>query len=143
MVNYNRLHTRNSFFIQYLKHLEKLNVERVLILDESHHFKGGKSFSTSVLQISFHADRRILLSGTPMPRNIEDLVPQFQALLPMNIQDIDESTVLEVSQNRFQRTTKNDLGLLAPNILFRPIEMTPTQREVYLMLTIFHKGCQQ
>ena len=72
-----------------------------------------------------------------MPRNIEDLVPQFQALLPMNIQDIDESTVLEVSQNRFQRTTKNDLGLLAPNILFRPIEMTPTQREVYPMLTDF------
>ena len=50
LVNYNRLHTRNSFFIEYMRHLEQLGLERVLILDESHHFKGGKSFATSVLR---------------------------------------------------------------------------------------------
>jgi SNF2 family DNA or RNA helicase len=138
LVNYNRLHTRNSFFIGYLRHLEHLGHERVLILDESHHFKGGKSFANSVLQVAFHADRRIVLSGTPMPRHTEDLVPQFQALLPMNIQDIDASTVLDVSRNRFQRTTKNDLGLLSPNISYRAVEMTPTQHEVYQMLTDFY-----
>lgn len=138
LVNYNRLHTRNSFFIEYMRHLDELGLERVLILDESHHFKGGKSFSTSVLQVAFHADRRILLSGTPMPRDVEDLVPQFQALLPMNIQEIGSSTVLEVSENRFQRTTKDDLGLRELDIHFRHIQMTPTQREVYLMLTDFY-----
>lgn len=137
LVNYNRLLSRLGIFLRYLRHLGELNRASVAIFDESHHFKGGRAFTSSVKQIAPLADHRILLSGTPMPRSIEDLVPQFQALLPMRIQEISEDSVEEFSVGRFVRTTKRDLGLRMPNIQFHNVEMTGLQREIYCMISEF------
>ena len=137
LVNYNRLLSRLGIFIRYLRHLSGLNYVSVAIFDESHHFKGGRAFTSSVKQVAPLADHRILLSGTPMPRSIDDLVPQFQALLPMHIQEINEVSVEEISTGRFVRTTKEDLGLRIPDIEFHSVEMVGLQREIYEMISDF------
>jgi SNF2 family DNA or RNA helicase len=137
LVNYNRLMSRHSIFTRYLRHLGEQDRRRILIFDESHHFKGGRAFTSAVKQISPLADHRIILSGTPMPRSVEDLVPQFQALLPMHIQEINEHTVEGFSDQRFVRTTKQDLRLRMPIIRFCNVEMGGLQREIYNMLSDF------
>ena len=135
LVNYNRLLSRLGIFTRYLRHLQEIDRTSVTIFDESHHFKGGKAFTSSVKQISPLANHRILLSGTPMPRDFEDLVPQFQALLPMYIQEINEGTIDEFSDGRFVRTTKQDLGLRMPVIEFRSVQMEGLQREIYDLIS--------
>jgi len=137
LVNYNRLLSRLGIFIRYLRHLRELNRASVAIFDESHHFKGGRAFTSSVKQVSPLADHRILLSGTPMPRSVEDLVPQFQALLPMQIQEICEGSVEQISTGRFVRTTKQDLGLRPIDIQFRNVQMVGLQREIYQLISDF------
>lgn len=135
LVNYNRLLSRLGIFTRYLRHLQEIDRISVAIFDESHHFKGGRAFTSSVKQISPLANHRVLLSGTPMPRDYGDLVPQFQTLLPMEIQDINEGNIVEYSEGRFVRTTKQDLGLRTPVIEFRHVEMEGLQREIYDLIS--------
>ena len=135
LINYNRLWFRHSTISEYIRTREKGGTPVVFIMDESHHFKGGKAFTSGVKRCSAYASHRLVLSGTPMPRSPGDLVHQFQALMPSKMASINEENIEVFSTGLFVRTTKDDLGLLEPNILWKDLPMDPLQAEIYDTLT--------
>lgn len=135
LINYNRLWFRHSTISEYIRTREKGGTPVVFIMDESHHFKGGKAFTSGVKRCSAYASHRLVLSGTPMPRSPGDLVHQFQALMPSKMASINEENIEVFSTGLFVRTTKDDLGLLEPNILWKDLPMDPLQAEIYDILT--------
>ena len=140
LLNYNRLHYRYRFFAEYVRWLKQQGHTVVTVFDESHWFKGGKAFTSAVKRVSLFASHRVLLSGTPMPKESNDLVHQFRALLPYMMKDITENNVEGVTQNRFVRTTKNDLRLNDVIINDIDLEMDPLQSELYTIITDFFAG---
>lgn len=102
----------------------------VLFLDESHRIKGAASARTeAVLRLSCLPQRKLILSGTPMPQDEADLVPQFNFLYP-EVKTTAQDVVQKV-QPIFVRTTKDELGL--PEVLRSLIKlpMRPAQRHLY------------
>ncbi|MDC0501801.1 DEAD/DEAH box helicase [Euryarchaeota archaeon] len=138
LLNYNRLHYRYRFFSEYIRWLKEKGDTVITIFDESHHFKGGKAFTSAVYRISPFASHRVLLSGTPMPKESKDLVHQFRALLPYMVNDIHEHNVTSITQDRFVRTTKTDLNLIDPKIRYVDIEMDKLQGELYKIITDYY-----
>ena len=106
----------------------------VAIFDESHHFKGGKSFTSGVKRIAPFASHRVILSGTPMPKSPSNLVNQFQSLLPHLINEMSDESILDFTQGRFVRTTKGDQGLKDVIITFKDFEMDKMQSEIHALL---------
>jgi len=140
LLNYNRLHFRHKFFAEYVRWLEEKGHTVVIVFDESHHFKGGKAFTSAVKRVSPFASHRVLLSGTPMPKESKDLVHQFRALLPYMMNDFYEENVEHMTQDRFVRTTKNDLKLKPVVIKDIYMDMDPLQSELYELITNFFSG---
>lgn len=103
----------------------------VMFLDESHRIKSGRTGVSpqEILNISYLPERKLIMSGTPCPQSVADLLPQFEFLYPDQITSID--TVVQQLQPIYVRTTKGQLGI--PSISHRkvPLEMSPLQREVY------------
>jgi SNF2 family DNA or RNA helicase len=102
-----------------------------LFLDESHRMKRGASGASGscLLELSSLPVLKLLLSGTPMPNSITDLVPQFEFLYP-EIRVTDE-TVISEFKPIFVRTTKSELGLRKPIRVYRDVAMTPPQKRLY------------
>jgi SNF2 family DNA or RNA helicase len=102
-----------------------------LFLDESHRMKRGinGASGSSLLELSSLPVLKLLLSGTPMPNSIADLVPQFQFLYP-EIRVTDETVVSEFKPI-FVRTTKSELGLRKPIRVYRDVTMSPAQQRLY------------
>jgi SNF2 family DNA or RNA helicase len=100
--------------------LKKLlsNHRVMMILDEAHRIKGGKGRVTAeaVLSLADLVDRRLLLTGTPMPQSIEDLKPQISFLYPAYQVHNIEDPVSAIS-NIFVRTTKAELDEYLPSIV--------------------------
>ena len=140
LLNYNRLHFRYRFFAEYVRWLKQKGHTVVAVFDESHWFKRGKAFTSAVKRVSPFASHRLLLSGTPMPKEPKDLVHQFRALLPYKMNDIHEENVEDLTQDRFVRTTKNDLGLNDVIINDIYLDMDPLQSELYEIITDFFAG---
>ena len=55
-----------------------------VFLDESHRIKSGRSgvSAEAILQIASLPKRKLIMSGTPMPQSVKDLIPQFTFLYP-------------------------------------------------------------
>ena len=134
LINYNRLWFRYRVFSEYIQRLVENGHKVVTIFDESHHFKGGKSFTSAVKRIAPFASHRVILSGTPMPKSPTDLVHQFQSLLPHQMNEIDSESVMDFTQGRFVRTTKGDQGLKETIITFREFDMDDVQKEIHDLL---------
>ena len=134
LINYNRLWLRYRSISEYIQTIENRGNKIVLILDESHHFKGGKSFTSGVRRISPFASHRVILSGTPMPKDCSDLVHQFRALIPHQINEITNDSVLEFTSGRFVRTTKGDQGLKDPVITIQQFDMNDMQKDLHSLL---------
>jgi SNF2 family DNA or RNA helicase len=134
LVNYNRLWFRYRVFSEYIQRMIENERKVVTIFDESHHFKGGKSFTSAVKRIAPFASHRVILSGTPMPKSASDLVNQFQSLLPHLVNEINDESVMEFTQGRFVRTTKGDQGLKEVIITFKEFEMDEMQSEIHTLL---------
>lgn len=93
-----------------------------VVLDESHRAKSGfeSAQGSAVLEIAPAAERRDILSGTPMPQGLPDLCAQFSFLWPLQ-GDIcgnhleggraDLAEANELLKPLFTRVTKEDLGL--------------------------------
>lgn len=132
--------------------LEKLLARRpfLVILDESHYVKrpqGGK-LAEAVLSLSRFAQRRVILTGTPMPNGLADLWSQITFLWPeqrplgssddylREIQRQDQSTVLSGVRERiaplFFRITKRQLHLPRPTFRLLRYAMSPLQRRIYV-----------
>ena len=136
LVNYEKLRKNISglipFFIRHKVHL---------ILDESHRIKSGTNNLSynQIIKLGNLAKRRDILSGTPMPQNYLDLVPQFDYLWPgediipqSNLNEKEgNSTVNFFINDLYVRTTKNELGLRNPNIYYTTIPMGKVQSELY------------
>ena len=134
LVNYSRLWMRYRAFSSYIQKMTDEGHNVVCIFDESHHFKGGKMFTSGVRRISPFATHRLILSGTPMPKESTDLVHQFKALLPYKMGEINSDNVTDITQGRFVRTTKNDLGLKEPVIVLddsTTFEMDSVQKRLH------------
>ncbi len=103
----------------------------VMFLDESHRIKSGRSGVSpqEILNVSYLPDRKLIMSGTPCPQSLADLLPQFEFLYPDKY--VTEDNVVESLQPVYVRTTKGQLGI--PPIIHRKVslDMTPLQSEVY------------
>jgi SNF2 family DNA or RNA helicase len=103
-------------------------------LDESHRIKSGvaKQTARAALELSYVAAGKLVLSGTPMPQSVEDLVPQVTFLYPEVA--VDEWTVRDVIRPIFVRTTKAELRLPPPTRALITLPMAPMQRQLYVLL---------
>jgi len=137
LVNYEKLRKDVSKLIPFF-----LNHRIHLILDESHRIKSGiNNISYSqIIKLADLANRRDILSGTPMPQSYRDLEPQFDFLWPgeniISSQTTNKNEdilpkVNETIDGLFVRTTKNELGLDDPVINYRTIPMGKIQSELY------------
>ncbi len=106
----------------------------IMFLDESHRIKSGRSGVSpqEILNVSYLPEKKLILSGTPCPQSISDLLPQFEFLYPDRF--VNEDTVVDSLQPVYVRTTKGQLGIPAVNHRKISLEMTPLQREVYKAL---------
>ncbi|MDU1280010.1 MAG: DEAD/DEAH box helicase [Clostridium sp.] len=110
-----------------------------VILDESHRMKGGlkSQRGISLLKISHLPVRRDILSGTPLPRSIEDLIAQLDFIWPgqrLGYNILESNDPHALLDNLYVRTTKKELGL--PNVQreFIPVEMSQPQIALYSLI---------
>ena len=105
-----------------------------MFLDESHRIKGGKQITRAdaILEMAHLPKRKLIMSGTPMPQSPKDLISQFSFLYPTK--DVTDTTVIDLIQPIFVRTTKGQLGI--PKLDHRVVQvpMTQLQREIYKTL---------
>ena len=122
----------------------------MLIVDESHHFKNPNSQAAdALLQLSKLAKKRMILSGTPVPNNYDDLWSQFTFLYPnyqvfgdfvnyqFSLSNYADSPVeqLEFVKDQidpfYTRISKKQLGLPPVKIHRIPVPMSKIQKRVY------------
>lgn len=105
-----------------------------MFLDESHRIKGGKQIkrADAILEMAHLPKRKLIMSGTPMPQSPKDLVSQFQFLYPAK--EVSETTVIDLIQPIFVRTTKGQLGIPELDHKVVQVPMTQLQREIYKTL---------
>jgi SNF2 family DNA or RNA helicase len=100
-------------------------------LDESHRIKGGIERQTpqAVLNISHLPTRKLIMSGTPMPQSIDDMLPQFTFLYPEI--DAHSDNVIHLMQPIYVRTNKQELGLPPVTRHLIGLPMLPVQAQLY------------
>jgi len=106
----------------------------IMFLDESHRIKSGRSGVSpqEILNISCLPEKKLIMSGTPCPQALTDLVPQFEFLYPDRA--ITAETVVESFQPIYVRTTKGELGIPPIHHVKVSLDMPPLQRQVYMAI---------
>ena len=100
-----------------------------VFLDESHRIKGGGTRAEAVLKIAHLPNRKLIMSGTPMPQSPKDLIPQFRFLYPAK--DVYEDNVIKLIQPLYVRTTKGQLGIPEVTHKVVSLKMGDLQRKIY------------
>jgi len=102
-----------------------------MFLDESHRIKAGSARLTAnaVLSVSQLPVSKLVMSGTPMPQAVDDLLPQFSFLYP-EVQATPDN-VIERMRPIYVRTNKAELGLREPTVMTKVVSMPPLQAELY------------
>ena len=122
----------------------------MIIVDESHHIKNPNSQAASaLLELANSAKKRMILSGTPVPNNFDDLWSQFSFLYPnfqvfgglldyqFNLKNYEGfpaeqlAFVKEQIEPFYTRISKKDLQLPPTKIKRIPIPMGKTQERIY------------
>lgn len=107
-----------------------------VFLDESHRIKSGASGASgrSVIELSHLPIGKLIMSGTPMPQSVSDLIPQIQFLYP-EIR-ANEETVVDLMRPIYVRTNKKQLDLpeVTRNLVSLP--MAPVQKELYELMRL-------
>ena len=100
-----------------------------LVLDESHKVKNEMAQRTEATQSlsTLPVVRKDILTGTPMPKQISDLFPQFKFLYPYEKPE----KFINVGNQFYVRTTKNELKLPVPKREFIQVEMSSPQKALY------------
>ena len=118
----------------------------LMVLDESHHIKRGigGTWYDAAISLSSLARRRIVLSGTPAPNSIVDIVPQFEFLWPgLNpltpdvARSVDASRFSEIRRTLkplYTRIRESDLDLPGRTEQRQPVPMGPVQARIYQAL---------
>lgn len=109
-----------------------------VFVDESHRMKGGDKTDTGrqIQRISHLPIGKLIMSGTPMPQGVSDLIPQYSFLFPTD-GAITTDNVTEKIKKVYVRTTKNEL--LDPRdfplrIIKTPIPLNEPQRHLYNLI---------
>ena len=118
-----------------------------LVLDEAHKIKGGtdRITASAVLRIAPLARRRDILTGTPMPQWVKDLIPQFDFLwvgqgvldAVANTSDpesVQVETASSILRPLFVRTTKSELGIPPYTIVRTPVCLPEAQDRFYRLI---------
>jgi SNF2 family DNA or RNA helicase len=105
-----------------------------MFVDESHRMKRGNEgvIASAILNISHVPAFKLILSGTPMPNSMADLVPQFDFLYPEV--RATEADVRELIRPIYVRTTKGELRLPPIRRARILIPMSPAQQRLYELL---------
>lgn len=105
-----------------------------LFLDESHKIKKGFTgkIGNNLLSAAELPRTKLIMSGTPMPNDVADLVPQFRFLFPEI--SADETTVDTFIKPIYVRTTKKELDLPEVKHFITRIPLRPAQHELYELL---------
>lgn len=105
-----------------------------VFLDESHRIKSGiaKPTARAVLDLSFLPVGKLVMSGTPMPQSVDDLIPQFFFLYPEVDANVDN--VVDRIKAVYVRTNKTELGLSPITRRRVSLAMAPLQRELYRLM---------
>jgi len=111
------------------QHLARHRVH--VFLDESHRIKAGAARMTAnaVLSVSQLPVGKLVMSGTPMPQAVDDLLPQFSFLYP-EVQAASDN-VIDQMWPIYVRTNKAELGLRPPTVVTKTLTMSPLQTELY------------
>lgn len=106
----------------------------LVFLDESHRMKRGTEgvIGKAILGLSHLPSAKLIMSGTPLPNAVADLVPQFGFLYPEIAADKDN--VIDLVKKVYVRTPKSELGLRVPIRIPRPVPLTPSQSHLYTLL---------
>ncbi len=106
----------------------------VMFLDESHHIKKGieGQWSSTVLDLAHLPVAKLLMTGTPLPNSVSDLIPQFNFIYPEL--DADEDNVSAFIKPVFVRTTKRELKLPDVHRILTPVQLKSDQRNLYELL---------
>jgi SNF2 family DNA or RNA helicase len=135
LINYDILEKHKSSLVEFL-----FSNEVHLVMDESHRIKGGLSTErgTVALELAPFAERRDILSGTPMPQGSYDIASQVDFLWPgANLGEqirVGAQTPTLVMNKLFVRTKKSELGLPDPLRHFESVPMSQEQQIVYSVL---------
>ena len=105
-----------------------------VFLDESHRIKSGveKQTARAALGLAHLPVCKLIMSGTPMPQAVEDLIPQFSFLYPEIPSDAE--TVVDLIRPVYVRTNKKELGLPPVTRVVVPLPMAPMQNELYKLM---------
>jgi SNF2 family DNA or RNA helicase len=123
----------------------------LLVLDESHNIKRleGGTWATAVIDIGTHANRRMILTGTPAPHSATDLWSQMSFLWPnppvlgskdqfkYRVEREDTQSLQRLREELFPlywRIRKRDLHLPRPRFHRIPLKLRPYQRAIYTVL---------
>ena len=81
LANYNCLWAKYRIFFKFVQERTK-STKVVTIFDESHHFKGGKSFTSAVKSVYLFLQIIGSFVWNTYASEVDDLVHQFKVLLP-------------------------------------------------------------
>jgi SNF2 family DNA or RNA helicase len=126
LITYNQFSIVSNIIADFLR-----NNKCFVYLDESHRMKRGFTgvYGSSLLNIAHLPFRKLLLTGTPMPNSLADLIPQFTFLYPEV--NVDENNIVEKINKIYVRTTKHELNLKEPKRYMLRYKMRPAQRRLY------------
>lgn len=129
LISYHQVPTVEHLLANYF-----LDNEVFVFLDESHRMKKGDGgvIGSAILSMSHLPKAKLILSGTPLPNSIADLVPQFRFLYP----EVSVSTenVKELIKPIYVRTTKSQLHIPKITRITTSISLSPAQRALYQLL---------
>jgi SNF2 family DNA or RNA helicase len=104
-----------------------------VFLDESHKVKNPNSLAAqAILKFSHLPKTKLIMSGTPMPQSVNDLVPQFNFLYPEIRTNVD--TVVKLVQKVYVRTNKAELNLPEVVRKLTKLNMDTAQQRLYRLL---------
>lgn len=124
--------------LQFVKEIIAAHIAKsdtFVFLDESHRIKRGHDgkIGSTILSLSHIPPFKLVMSGTPLPNSVADLVPQFSFLYPEI--DTNENNVSELIQPIYVRTTKTELKLPPLSRKIIDVSMSPAQWQLYRLLT--------
>ncbi|WP_426348684.1 SNF2-related protein [Alloiococcus sp. CFN-8] len=105
-----------------------------MFLDESHRIKSGRTgiSADAILDISYLPKRKLIMSGTPMPQSIKDIIPQYSFLYPEK--SITEDIAIPLLHPIYVRTTKGQLGIPPVEHRLISLKMDTLQEQIYQTL---------
>ncbi|TGP31661.1 DEAD/DEAH box helicase [Mesorhizobium sp. M2D.F.Ca.ET.185.01.1.1] len=107
-----------------------------VFLDESHRIKAGVGAASAraTIGLSHLPVGKLILSGTPMPQAVGDLLPQFLFLYPEV--PAREDTVVDLMRPIYVRTNKAELNLPPVTRTFVQLPLAPVQAELYQLMRL-------